>query len=178
LNRSIVTERTELVVGWPEVLEAIYLGDMAAASALLGAQVPVDWPGDPEAHDGLQWHARALRAQPTDICWRVRFVVLRSERVVAGSINLKGAPAADGTCEIGWGITPERRRQGLAMEAANAVLNWAFSTGLVVKVIATIPKTNYASVALARRLRMRPSGERRNDRDVWAVSADQWRGAA
>jgi RimJ/RimL family protein N-acetyltransferase len=179
LSNIISTERFDLIPATPEILDALYACDMRSATQLLGFRFPSGWPGDLEAHRGLAWHARALRANPWDALWRVRFIVLRDEGEVVGSINLKGAPASDGTCEIGWGVVADRRRQGIAFEATRAVVAWAFSTGAANRIIATVPPDNLASGALAARLGMeRLATDQRDGRDVWCLTANRWGGAA
>lgn len=175
MSHVIATERLDLVPGTAEILEALFASDTPRASTLLGYRFPPGWPGDPEAHQGLAWHARALRRNPADALWRVRFIVIRDDAEVAGSINLKGAPTGDRTCEIGWGVAHARRRRGIALEASRAVIDWAFATGAVDKVIATVPEGNHASAALATRLRMhRLSGEKRDGRSIWCVTVSHW----
>ncbi len=81
--------------------------------------------------------------------WGPRSIV--HEGVVVGSIGFFGAPqpAADGAAEVevGYGLVPAARGQGLATEAIGALLARADAAG--VRVRASIAPTNAASLRVA-----------------------------
>lgn len=83
-------------------------------------------------------------------------------------------PDKDGTVEIGWGISEEYRRRGIATKAAEAVMQWAISQPGVKRVIATIPTDNKVSERVARRLGMRQSGEMKRGLPVWVKEKGEW----
>lgn len=61
------------------------------------------------------------------------------DRLVGGG-GFKGPPGKDGVVEIAYSMLTSFREQGLATEAVNALIDWAFSTGQVREVIAeTLP---------------------------------------
>jgi [ribosomal protein S5]-alanine N-acetyltransferase len=102
--------------------------------------------------------------------WRIRLIVLRSNRTLIGSINLKGPPQRkSGIVEIGWGVTFEYRRQGIAMEATKAVTEWVLSQPGVRRMIATIPDDNPASQSVAKRLGMQRTQEFHRSLPVWEL---------
>ena len=70
-----------------------------------------------------------------------------------GEIPYEGITSA----EVGlfWAITPLYQRQGFATEAASAMIQVAFSTFRVKRVIATSEFSNAASIGVMRRLGMR-----------------------
>ena len=78
-----------------------------------------------------------------------------------------GDPDAHFTAEVGlfWVIAPEAQRQGIASEAAQALLDFAFGTLRVARVIASTEHDNCASIGVMRKLGMRiernPQGEPR-----------------
>lgn len=87
--------------------------------------------------------------------------------------------------EIGWTMHPDFTGQGYASEAAAAVLDLAFDTLGLHRVVAELDVRNDASVALCRRLGMRE--EAHFVRDMWfkgdwsdtgvyAILAEEWRG--
>jgi RimJ/RimL family protein N-acetyltransferase len=98
--------------------------------------------------------------------------VWRAENRVIGSINLKGRPDADGTVEIGWGVTAAYRRQGVAAEATQAVIAWAMGQPPVRRVVATIPPDNAASQRVALRIGMTPIEEVRRGLPLWELRND------
>ena len=74
---------------------------------------------------------------------------------MAGTIHLKGPPGAAGSVDLGWEVEPADRRQGLATEAARAVLRWVLTQPRVRRVTARIHDDNAASIRVAERLGMR-----------------------
>jgi len=71
--------------------------------------------------------------------------------MVIGLADFKGPPDADGVVEIAYGIVPAYRGQGLATEAAQALVKYAFASGRVPVVRAhTLPERNASTRVLAR----------------------------
>jgi hypothetical protein len=105
-----------MIVLVPDEIRALIMGDTDTASKSAGVVFPPGWPGANEAREGLPWHLKHLEADECHRAWRIRVVVERSTSVVVGSVNLKGPPDANGDVEIGWGVTPDRRRRGYALE--------------------------------------------------------------
>jgi RimJ/RimL family protein N-acetyltransferase len=166
----LITRSAKLLEAPVAVVRALVRRDRAAAGSLLGAVFPDDWPGNPEAAAGLALHLAELERDAREVPWRIRLIVVDGR--VAGSINLKGPPGDRGDVEIGWGLIPEAQGRGLATEAARAVIEWAFASPEVRRVIATIPPDNEPSQRVARRLGMQPTLERRRDLPVWALDRD------
>src|SRR6185436_6648759 len=54
--------------------------------------------------------------------------------------------------EVGWGIAPECRGKGYAVEAARASIDWVFATFEIDEIIHCIDEVNVASQAVARRI--------------------------
>jgi [ribosomal protein S5]-alanine N-acetyltransferase len=164
---TLTTRRLTLREASLAFLRAYVAGDREAAARLAGAVLPDDWPGTREAHEGLTWHLAAVEKDPRELPWRVRLVIL--DGVIVGSINLKGPPDEHGDVEIGWGLIPTVQRRGLATEAAQAVIEWAFRDRAVRRVIATIAPDHERSQQVALRLGMLPVAEIRRDLPVWAL---------
>src|SRR5215467_5388589 len=154
------TPRLDLLPATSEFLKLLIAEKYALAGALLDVTVPEGWPYEEAPRTGLSVHLAAIEEDPSEYLWRIRLIVLRSTRTVIGSINLKGPPEKKGgTVEIGWGVSVEYRRQGIAREAAQAVIDWILSQPEVRRVIATIPDDNLASKELAKRLGMQCTRE-------------------
>src|SRR5437763_5835672 len=143
------TERLVLRVSLPDEIGWLLAGDSRRLELANGFKYP---PDDPNLGIDLEWHLRELRADPTQLLWRIRLIVERSSNTVIGSINLKGPPNAEGDVEIGWGLNEGYRGQGYATEAAAAVMRWAFEQTAVRSVSARVPDDNHASQRLALRL--------------------------
>lgn len=163
------TEQLELVPAPAEFIRLLATGEYERASCLLNVFVPVGWPDDDAARAGLHMHLQAMQENALELLWRIRLIVLRESREVIGSINLKGLPRQNGDVEIGWGVSAEHRRQGIAVEAAGAVVAWVFSQAGVKRVIATIPEDNVASMRVAERLGMSLTQERKHDLPMWVL---------
>jgi RimJ/RimL family protein N-acetyltransferase len=163
---DIQTERLILRVILPDEIEWLLAGDAHRLESANGFIYP---PDDPNRGIDLGWHLRALRTDPEQLPWRIRLIVERSSNTVIGSINLKGAPDAEGDVEIGWGLNAEYRSQGYATEAASAVVRWAFQQPGVRSVSATVPDDNDASQRVARRLGLTRTDSTRRDRPLWTM---------
>lgn len=161
-------ETIEIIPASPGFIKLLIANEHARAGESINVVVPNEWPYDPDAIAGLSWHLKAIERDPNELLWRIRLVVLQSNRTVIGSINLKGMPDKEGTVEIGWGISEEYRHRGIATRATEAVMWWAFSQPGVKRVIATIPGNNIRSERVAQRLGMRRTGEMRRELPIWA----------
>jgi [ribosomal protein S5]-alanine N-acetyltransferase len=169
----IRTERLNLLAPPTEFIELLVANEYVRAGDLLNVIVPDGWPHDEDARAGLSFHLKAIQKNPAELLWRIRLIVLRSNRTVIGSINLKGLPDENGTVEIGWGVNHEYQRQGLAVEASEAVIEWVSSQPKVRRIIATIPADNIASIRMAERLGMKPTGEFRRHLPVWELGVNK-----
>ena len=69
-------------------------------------------------------------------------------------IGYCGFANSDGTPEIGWRLAPEYWGQGLATEAAKAVLRYGIETLGFERVIATVQADNTASIRVIEKLAM------------------------
>jgi RimJ/RimL family protein N-acetyltransferase len=149
-------------------VDAVLADDLEAAEALVGARLLTGWLGDPDVRVGLSIQQQALQADPGQVPWRIRLMVLRDEPLVIGSIDVKGPPGPDGTVDMGWGVEPTYRGRGLATEAAEAVLAWLLVQPGVRRVTARIQPENLPSIRVARRLGLRPTDERHPEHGlVW-----------
>ncbi|PYV46421.1 MAG: hypothetical protein DMG92_18090 [Acidobacteria bacterium] len=121
---DIQTERLVLRVSLPDEIEWLLAGESRRLELANGFKYP---PDDPNLGIDLEWHLRELRADPTQLPWRIRLIVEHSSNTVIGSINLKGPPDAEGDVEIGWGLNEGYRGQGYATEAAAAAMSHGVS---------------------------------------------------
>lgn len=134
----IDTRRLHLLEGSPETVTAA-IEDRAALARLLDATVPPTWPPDLLDDDALRWTLRWLSDPSNDPAWGFYWVLLRAPRTLIGVVGYKGMPK-EGTVEVGYGIVAEHQRLGYATEATRALVDRAFATGEVARVIAeTLP---------------------------------------
>jgi RimJ/RimL family protein N-acetyltransferase len=107
--------------------------------------------------EAVEWIDRItarLAADPRFGSWAV---VERTTGVPVGGILLKPLPDGDTDMEIGWQLHPDKWGQGLATEAASAILTYGFASG-VGEVWAVTHLDNRRSAAVCRRIGMRLLG--------------------
>jgi ribosomal-protein-alanine N-acetyltransferase len=134
----IDTERLQLL---PASLSTITnaIEDLVALGEQLDAVIPASWPPDLLDDDALRWTLRWLNEPSNDPRWGFHWVVLRAPRTLIGVVGYKGMPT-DGAVEVGYGIVAEHRRRGYATEATRALVDEAFASPDVTRVIAeTLP---------------------------------------
>lgn len=96
--------------------------------------------------------------------WCSGFYMLRiSDHRVVGSCGFKDAPAS-GRIEIGYGVAPLCRNQGLASSAVRALLRLAFASESVREVLAQVNPSNLASIRVVTKLGFKHAGMQ-TDRD-------------
>ena len=94
-------------------------------------------------------------------CWAIEC----ADATVAGTVLFKPLPNGVGEVEVGWHLHPECWGHGYATEAARAVIDRGFDTGLP-EVYAVVKPGNTASLAVCARLGMQPLGRLRRWYDV------------
>ena len=124
------------------VLEGADLGDLRHA---------FDWP-HADTFDAL----RPLAEHP-DHTGPGTFLVVRDD-VGVGDCGWFGPPDEGGEVEIGYGLAPSVRGQGLGTEAVGALLDWVRARGAT-RVRAEVLPGNEASLRLLARLGFEPTGE-------------------
>ncbi|NHZ78587.1 GNAT family N-acetyltransferase [Massilia sp. CCM 8695] len=84
--------------------------------------------------------------------WCASFLMLRaSDHMVVGACRFKDIPV-DGQVEIGYGVAPACRGQGIATAAVRELARIAFADAAVERVLAQIDQDNTASARIAARL--------------------------
>ncbi|MCC6072689.1 GNAT family N-acetyltransferase [Massilia sp. GCM10020059] len=77
--------------------------------------------------------------------WCSTFLIIRvSDSAVVGACGFKDEPA-DGCVEIGYGVAPACRKQGMASAAISELVRLAFASGQVDAVLAQVNADNVGS---------------------------------
>ena len=76
----------------------------------------------------------------------------QAERLL-GHVGFRGPPSPDGDVELTYAIAPSARRQGIATESLEELMQWAFQTGRIRRVLARVSPTRAASLGMLRKLR-------------------------
>ncbi|MBU8898686.1 hypothetical protein DRW03_31785 [Corallococcus sp. H22C18031201] len=124
--------------------------DRRRFESALGVRVHPAWPGRDVA-EALPFFA----SQPALGEWDTLLVHTR-DSVLVGDMGFKGGPDEHGDVELGYSVVPEYRQQGLATEAARAMVAWAFQQPGVRAVVAECTRDNAASIGVLRRVGFRP----------------------
>jgi ribosomal-protein-alanine N-acetyltransferase len=82
-------------------------------------------------------------------------VVHKNDHRVIGECGISQIPGWEPDVEIAWIFNGAYQRQGLATEAARAVMDFAFSELRIARLYALIDRFNARSIAVANRLGMR-----------------------
>jgi len=161
----IATRRYSLVSMSVPFMRLLLARDLVAAAMEIGAAVPSDLP---DRLDGfLQFRLADLAEDPATQPWLGRAIVAAQPdgpRVI-GSVGFHSPPDASGRVEVGYHVEPGYRRQGVATEAVQALLDWAGREHGVGRFRAAIAPDNVASLAVAARLGFRRVGVQVDDID-------------
>ncbi|WP_060205598.1 GNAT family N-acetyltransferase [Sporosarcina koreensis] len=126
-------------------------------------------PESYEIGDHVREHVAELQNDATQLGWGVWFVMDKETNSIVGDIGFKGKPSSDLTVEIGYGIISAAQKKGYATEAVGALIEWAFATGKVKKIIAECLHDNLASIKVLERLGMKKNGQE-GDLMQWEMS--------
>ena len=159
---AIVTQRLRLIPITLEAIEAVLDGDKPRAEAIIGARFPPAWPNDVLLDVGFPYARDAIRAEPETRLWGDSLVLLRDEPRVVGSVVFHGHPS-DGVAEVAYSIEEGSRRQGLAIEATRACVEWALDQAGIEAVQATTFPWHVASLGVIRNLGMQLVTTREHD---------------
>lgn len=133
-------------------------GDLARLADLYGRAEVTRWLGGPPTVSAAELVARWDTVHAVDErhgCWAIETRADHGPPV--GTLLLKPLPHGVGEVEVGWHLHPDAWGHGYATEAAAAVVDRAFQLG-VPEVYAVVRPGNEPSLAVCRRLGMRPLG--------------------
>lgn len=144
LARPLLTPRLRIEPVTPRLAHAARQGGEAFARAL-GADAPADWCA---SSLGLVARAASVTAAP------IRAVAVhKSDGAVVGDVRFE--PCGACRVEIGYSVAAHRRRQGFAVEATGAVIDWLFAEAGAETLVAGCDPRNLASINTLRRLGFR-----------------------
>ena len=94
---------------------------------------------------------------PEDWNWYATWIIEKKDGTIIGDLCFKGLNA-DGSVEIGYGITEENQGQGYATEAVKAAASWALKQPRVCRVEAETEPENKKSQRVLEKCGFVPSG--------------------
>lgn len=147
LDHPIYTHRLRLEPVTPALAQAAQEGQAAFAD-VIGADAPAEWCA---ASLGLVARSIVQAWGPEQAPTRA-IAIDRREDAVIGDVRFEPSLREAREFEIGYGIARSRRRQGYAVEAASAVIDWLFEDAGAQSILAGCDSRNVASVRTLRRL--------------------------
>ena len=164
----IETERLQLIACNKMHLAALMQSEQALAD-LLGVELAENWLVFPETIEYLPLAVKMLETNPQSLRWGMHLFVKRDENKIIGNGGFKGIPNEDGIVEIGYAISPLYENQGLATEAAQGMIDYAFSWSNVRMVDAHPLAEENASVKVLQKHGMKKIAEKHDDEDgdIW-----------
>lgn len=147
LELPLYTPRLRLEPVTPALALAAREGQAAFAD-VIGADAPADWCASslPLVARSIS-HAWGPAPAPTRA-----IAIHREEGAVIGDVRFEPSLRAAREFEIGYGVARSRRRQGYAVEAAGAIIDWLFDAAGAESIIAGCDTSNAPSVRTLRRL--------------------------
>lgn len=166
---SIKSNRLELVLMGPVMLEALLAGNHIRAAQIGGFHIPDDLILSKSL---LQMRLEQIQINPKLNPWSVRAIVIKKTKMMCGHIGFHSDPgpedlkdvAADGV-EMGYSVVESFRKQGYAKEAAFTLMRWAFEIHQQRCFILSIAPDNVASLAMAHSMGFRKIGSHIDEED-------------
>ena len=116
--------------------------------------------------------------------WMNLMMELRGDRKAVGCVGIGVTNKEQGQASIGWMLSCRYQRQGLATEAAQALLDFGFNSMGLHRIFARTGRANTRSWLLMERLGMRREAHFRqsdkvrdewSDEFVYAILANEWK---
>lgn len=123
--KMIETKRL-MLIRWSEAhFQAIFDNNLVQLGELLDCHTPQQWTTFADMTDALPFFYEAFKKNGN--YWGSFFSVHKADRQLLGTCGFKGGVDESGSVEIGYEIIESYRQQGLASEAAQGLIDFAFS---------------------------------------------------
>jgi [ribosomal protein S5]-alanine N-acetyltransferase len=113
---------------------------------------------DFNSDDHIHYYLQEIEIDPSLIGWGVWLVIRQEDGQILGNIGFQGKPQ-NGVVEIGYNIQKIAQNNGYATEAVEGLINWAFSTKRVEKILAECMRSNIPSIRVLEKLSMMKTDE-------------------
>jgi RimJ/RimL family protein N-acetyltransferase len=161
----IKTERLDLISCEIEHFNA-FERDENELARMLDVELADGWLVFPEI---ISYSREFLKNNMDAADWWMYFFVHRTDRKLIGNGGFKGKPDEAGTVEIGYAVAPDYRCRGLATEAAQGLIDFAFSHSQVETIQAHTLAQENESVRVLQKIGMEFVKELNDpeDGDIW-----------
>lgn len=145
----------------------------------LDAVTGLAWPQEPppDLADNVKSIHDELKLSPGDALWWTWSIAENGGVEACGGAGFNGPPDADGIIWIGYALYPGARGRGLATDAVETLVSWAFADPRVRVVLASIDPDNDKSCAVARRAGFR-FHRRSASMNIYRQTRGQWKARA
>lgn len=163
----IETARLKLIPFEEAHFQAIMHNDFFELGELLKIKTPDKWTTFPDMDDALPFFYDSYLLNGST--WGGFFTVHKTDKVLLGTCGFKGDPDTEGMVEIGYEIEKSYRNQGLATEAAQGLIDYAYNCVDVRKVWAHTLASENPSVNVLKKLGFQKIGNfhEPSDGDLW-----------
>lgn len=133
--RLIQSANLDLFAATADLIHKDIAGRKLLADAL-GVHVPVSWPPALYGHSTMQFALTQLDDAPEQ-GWSFWYLATRDDPgELVGICGFKGRPDEAGSVEIGYSVLASHQGRGVATEAVQRLVGWAFSHHNVMEVCA------------------------------------------
>lgn len=147
---KLITDRLLLIPFTIKICQNI-LNDDFTDLYEMGLKKGTGWPD----HDVLETLPKIINnlstvENPTGFeSW---MIIKGDTKEIIGDAGFKGLNLTNNSVDIGYGIIERERKNGYAEEASKALIEWAFSTGIVKEITAKCAMDNLGSIHLLKKL--------------------------
>ena len=146
----IETPRLQLV-RWDDAhFQAIFEKNLQKLGELLDVETPTAWTTFADMADALDFFYTSFKENGN--YWGSFFIIHKADRRLLGTCGYKGAPDDIGIIEIGYEVEATYRQQGLATEAAQGLIDFAWQHEEVKDIIAHTLAYENPSVCVLKKL--------------------------
>ncbi|MCH1625325.1 GNAT family N-acetyltransferase [Ferdinandcohnia quinoae] len=103
-------------------------------------------------HIGM--YLEKLKRDTSVLGWGVWLVIDKQTNKIIGDIGFKGKPNEEKSVEVGYGITSSKQNKGYATEGLKCIIEWAFNSDSVNKIMAKCFEDNTPSIKVLEKLKM------------------------
>jgi [ribosomal protein S5]-alanine N-acetyltransferase len=163
----IETKRLKLI-RWNEAhFQAIFANNLTQLGELLDCETPKQWTTFPDMVDALPFFYEGFKANGN--YWGSFFTIHKADRQLLGTCGFKGGPDESSAVEIGYEIIEAYRQQGLASEASQGLIDFAFGHDHIQLVRAHTLANENPSVLVLKKLGFQFIGlfNDPDDGDIW-----------
>ncbi|MGP4062432.1 GNAT family N-acetyltransferase [Halobacillus sp. H74] len=102
----------------------------------------------------IEMYLEELKKEASVLGWGVWLIVDKQTNEIIGDMGFKGKPDEEKAVEVGYGIESAQQNKGFATEALKSIIEWAFNTGSVNKIMAECLEDNAPSIRVLEKVNM------------------------